>query len=167
MMGKMLPKEPGSATWYAKTVVGPDYTNFTDNEMVVLDSKNCNYYTRIAGLSESFWGKQSDGEYTDAIRDLDWFVARLKERLFTTLGNNDKVPYTTKGIQIIECDCLAQLKEAENKGVAAEDSGWVTVPKIGDISPAYKSNRTLPDVKLGFVLAGAIHKINVVCTVTL
>lgn len=160
--GLMLPKDPGSATWKFKSLVGITYETFTSSEIAALNGKRCNFYTRIAGISIMQQGYASSGEWIDTTRGTDWIRARLQERIFGVLANLDKIPFTDPGIAAVEAEVRAQLLEGITNGFLADTPDFiVTVPLAADVSAADKANRILPDVEFTATLAGAVHKVEI------
>lgn len=163
-MGKMLPKDPGSATWMFKNLSGITAVGLTSAQRTYALNKKCNIYTTTAGVAITEKGQVASGEYIDIIRGIDWLEATIQETIYAELINVDKVPYTSEGIAIIEGLLKAALDEGVRQGVLA--SYVVTVPEIGDISDQDKIDRILPDVEFTGVLAGAIHYIQIAGIVT-
>jgi hypothetical protein len=165
--GRMLPTDPGSATWKFKTLAGVTADTFTDTERTNLKGKNANIYETIGGVSITQEGVVAVGEFIDIIRGVDWLEVRLQEDIYAQLVNADKVPYTDPGITAIEGTVKARLSNAIEVGLLAEDPEPVTtVPKSADILPADKIARTLNNVEFTGTLAGAIHFVNVTGVVT-
>jgi len=163
--GLALPKDPGSITWKFKTIAGADYTELTSSEETAIKNKDCNSYVRISGVSMTQEGVVSGGEFIDVVRGLDFMRARLQEYIFARLVNLDKVPYTDRGVGVIEAEVRAVLDLCVGQEIIVE--GYtVTVPLVADISTTDKANRLLPDVKFSATLAGAIHATEVDGTVS-
>jgi len=163
-MGKMLPKDPGSATWMFKNLSGITAVGMTSAQRTYALNKNCNIYTTTAGVNITERGQVVSGEYIDIIRGIDWLEATIQETIYSELINTDKIPYTNEGIGIVEGLLKKALDEAVRAGVLA--SYVVTVPLIADISDQDKIDRILPDIEFTGILAGAIHKIEIAGTVT-
>ncbi len=158
-VGRMLPKDPGSATWSLKTIDGAVADPLTSTEIGFIEGDSGNYYTEIAGVSITRNGVVASGEYIDVRMGIHWLKARIAERVFTLLASADKVPYTDPGVALVVAEVRAQLQIAIQKNVlAAEPKPTVTVPKVADVDTADKQARLLPDVKFAGTLAGAIHK---------
>lgn len=154
-----LSKEPGSITWKFKEIAGVPADSLNTTELTNLDAKNANYYENVQGADMiSSEAKVVSGEYIDVIHGVDWLTARIAERVFTLLLNNDKVPYTERGIGQIEAEIKAQLQEGVEKGLLTENTAVVTTPKLSTISSADKAARILRNVTFSAQLAGAIHK---------
>jgi hypothetical protein len=165
--GVGLPKDPGSITWKFKTIAGVDYTVLTADEESAIKNKDCNSYVRISGISMTQEGVTSSGEFIDIVRGLDFMRARLQEYIFARLANLDKVPYTDKGVSVIEAEVRAVLDLCVGQEILAESPEYtVTVPLVADVSFTDKANRLLPDVKFSATLAGAIHATEVDGTVS-
>ena len=165
--GKNLPKDPGSVTWKFKTLAGVDYMDFTAIEITNIEAKDCNYYSRVAGVNITQQGKTSAGEFIDITRGTDFMRARLQEFIFAQLAAADKIPYTDRGVAIIEAEVRAVMLLSVGNGIlAAVPEPTVTVPLVADVPIATRAARTLPDVKFEGTLAGAIHKVVVTGTVS-
>lgn len=163
-MGKMLPKDPGSATWMFKSLSGITAVGLNSSQRTFALNKNCNIYTTTAGVDITENGKVASGEYIDIIRGIDWLESTIQETIYAELINVDKVPYTDEGVAIIEGLLKEALDEGVRKGVLA--SYTVTVPLVADISDQDKIARTLPDIEFTGILAGAIHYIQIAGIVT-
>ncbi|NIQ97426.1 MAG: DUF3383 domain-containing protein [Desulfuromonadales bacterium] len=161
-MGRMLPFDPGSATWSYKTLVGQTADPLTDTEVGVLDDKTCNYYVEISGRSVTQTGITPGSEWIDVTRGLDWLRQRIAEDVFVTIAAADKIPYTDPGATILEAAVQSRLRDAVVNGVlAADPEPTTTVPKVADQSVTDRQNRYFPDLQFSGTLAGAIHTVEI------
>lgn len=159
-LGKMLPKDPGSATWMFKDVPGVGIDNLTTTQSGYARGYNMNVYEQFQGQNIVREGKMADGTYIDIVHGADWLEARMTERLFYLLLNNDKIPYTDAGVSAIEAEVRAQLLEGVAAGYITDDFS-ITVPKVSDVSANDRANRVLPAVKFVATLQGAVHSVTV------
>lgn len=157
--GLVLPFDPGSETWAFKTVTGVVADNLQASEQSAIMNAKGNTYETYGGVNIFRNGTVVSGEYIDVIRFSDWLEARMAEQIFGTLINTPKVPFTDKGITVIEGDMDAVLKRGVRVGGLA--SYTITVPKKADIAPADVAARNLTGLEFTGVLAGAIHKVNI------
>ena len=158
--GKMLPKTPGSANWANKSLSLVDTSTLSDTERGNLRNKNVNYYVPVKGIGFTLDGRASGGRYADITHGIDWFEARVQERIVSLFANNDKIPYTDSGIQLIRGQVEAQILEAITATIADGAQEWfTTVPKVANVNPQDKIQRILRDVYFQFVLQGAINKV--------
>ena len=162
--GKMLVKQPGSATWALKTLQSLGVYDLSGAQVTKCRNKNVNTYLSASGISITQDGK-TGGEYIDVIHGCDWLKARIQNLVFGVLANNDKVPYTDAGVQMIVAPLKQALDEAVKYDILA--SYEVEYPAVADVSNTDKGNRFLPDVKFTGVLAGAIHSTRIDGTITL
>ena len=166
-LGVMLPKDPGSATWAFKTLVGQDADTLTPTESSNARGKNGNTYETLGGVDITRFGTSAEGEFMDITRGVDWLESRMQERIFAKLVAADKIPYTEQGVAIIEAELRAQLRDAIAAGVvAAEPAFSITTPVVATISSVVKATRCLPTINFTATLQGAIHKVVVVGSVT-
>jgi len=161
LAAKMFTKAPGSAAWSFKSVAGLSTDNWSASNLSTFDTDNTNYYTTTNSQPMTFPGKVHSGEWIDVRRGIDWFEARLAERLLALQLNNDKVPYTDAGISMIGNELRGQLAEAVTAGLF--DSDWtVTLPKALAATTTNRGLRKLVDVTFEARLQGAINTIEVV-----
>lgn len=161
-LGKMLPTDPGSATWMFKTLSGIVPANISESQTLALLAKNCNLSQVIGGVKITREGKVASGEFIDIIVGLDWFHARLTERIYGMLVRRPKVPYTDAGLASIEAQIKAQFRDAVTVGLANGDEPLLlTIPKARDIDTNLKAIRRVEGIKFCFTLAGAIHSVEV------
>ena len=156
--GRMLPYDPGSATWALKTVTGITADSLTATERGFLDGDSMNYYTTVAGVDVTRKGVMASGEYLDVIVGIHWLKARIAEEVFALLASNPKVPYTDKGVAMVTAVVRAVLLKGASRGIITAESIQISAPLVADIATADRAARLLPDVKFSATLQGAIHK---------
>ena len=167
--GGMLPRDPGSASWAFKRVPGVQGQSFTAAEITALEAKRVTRVETILGLSQTIGGYTSDaGSFVDLVRGVDWLTQRLMEDIFLRFANVPKIPYTNRGIAIVEGVVRARLTDAVERDVIADDEDFsVTVPDINSTFEVDRANRVLRGVEFTARLAGAIHKVIVRGSVTI
>lgn len=161
--GRMLPTDPGAATWKFKSLNGvtPD-DDLTSTEMLAAQNKHANLYRTIGGVPITSEGYAAGGEFIDVMHGADWLQARMTERVYALLASSPKVPFTDPGITAIEGEVRAQLGAAVDIGfLAADPAPTVTSPKASAVSAGDKAARDLQGVKFYGTLAGAIHKVGI------
>lgn len=170
LLGRCLPLEPGSVTFFGKTLAGVAPVALTATHRTNLVDRRASSYETVAGVNITFGGQvgSTTTGYLDVRRDLDWLQDDMTKAVFGTIVGQDKVPFTDAGIALIESDVRASLTRATTRGILAASPAFVvTVPAAADVDTANKSARNLPNVKFSGTLAGAIHKVALVGTVTL
>lgn len=165
-IGKMGPKQPGSATWKFKNLNGITDAGYNTTEISNLESGNVNTYIEKFGVLQTTEGKTTSGTYIDITRSKDWLKARMEEAVMAVLINNDKIPYDDTGIILIADAIKSVLKQGVVNGVIAKDEAGnglfsISVPKRADIPTNDKANRKLPDINWTATLAGAIHQVEI------
>ncbi len=156
--GACLPLDPGSETWKFKPLTGVEVYSLTPAERAYAVDKGANVYERISGNNVTAEGTMASGEFVDTMRFIDFIVARIKENVFSRLINLPKIPFTDKGIAVVENEIRGVLNlGVKQGGFAADPAPTVTVPRAADVSANDKANRILPDVEFSGTLAGAIH----------
>jgi hypothetical protein len=167
--GRCLPSDPGSITWAyngpgSNSLSGVDATTLTETERLAIEAKAVNHYTTVAGLSVTRQGTMAEGSqsYIDITRSIDFIAQRMKEYVFGVISSADKVPYTNKGIGVIESQVRAVIDLSIDQGILANDPApIITVPDVADVAAVDKADRILRNVEFDAVLAGAIHKVRI------
>jgi hypothetical protein len=163
--GKMLTKQPGSASWKFWELQSVPTYELTQGQVSNVEAKNATWYMTTADVPMTSNGQVASGEYIDVIHGLDWLKARIQNLVFTALDNVDKVPFTDEGVQMVVSPLKAALEEAKKNGILA--SYEITFPAVADVSVTDKGWRFLPDVNFTGVLTGAIHSMKINGVVTL
>lgn len=168
-LGRMLPTDPGSATWAFKKLSGATVGAYSAAQTAALDGKKANYYLTVGGVPITRQGYAVSGEWLDTSRGIDWFSARIQERIYSLLVNNDKVTYAQMQV-MAEAEIRAQMEEAQRADFLVkdlEDTPWVvTIPDPADISSAEKILRNYPSMEFSAFLANAVHFAQVVGTLS-
>jgi hypothetical protein len=164
--GCMAPRDPGSATWAFKTLEGVGADDWTSTQRNTIATTNRgNHYTTEAAIGITRPGKTFGGEWIDVVLGIAWIEARAQEAIFSLLANEPKVPYTEAGVGQIEAVLRGVLREAERRSII--DAGWtITHLPVADQATADRASRILRGLEFSARLAGAIHQVNLVGTVT-
>jgi hypothetical protein len=166
--GVNLPEDPGSVTWkFTENISGVAVTSLTTTEIANIEAKNGNTYVEIGGIAITQQGIMASGEFIDITRGIHFMEARLQENIYGRLANAKKVPFTDAGIGLIESEVWGVLRTSINQGIlAADPEPTVTAPLASEVDAIDKTNRYLRTIEFEATLAGAIHKVRVVGTVT-
>lgn len=165
IIGKQSTTEPGSSTWKFKEVTGVTPSNLTTTQSIVLKGtrfdagKGYNTYEPVGGRVMFAEGRMVNGEFIDIIRFAHWVQARMSERIFMSLMNSQKTPYTTAGFAVIEGHMRAVLNEGVEVGGLADYQ--VIVPNPRNIDPNSRANRVAEGFEFSGTLQGAIHFIGI------
>ena len=163
--GKMLSKQPGSASWKFKPLEAVPTYELTQGQVSNVEKKNATWYMTTADVPMTSNGQVAAGEFIDVIHGIDWLEARIQNLVFTALVNVDKVPFTDTGVQMVVSPLKSALEEAVKHGILATYE--IEYPAVAEVSITDKGKRFLPDVKFSGVLAGAIHSTKIKGVVTL
>lgn len=157
----------GSETWAYKTLKYIDPITVTETQATELEELGLNYYITCAGRKITQTGKVCGGEWIDTIRFRDWLHNDIQKRIYKLLCESPKIPFTNKGIGLVENQIKAALMTGQDNGGIApteydadgnEVRGYsVTVPNAVNISAEDKAKRKLSGCKFSARLAGAIH----------
>jgi len=162
-----LSQDAGANIQAFKALAGIPVDNLTDTQANNARSKYANTYELVGGQNIILNGQMSDGTYADIIRDIDWIKANLITAIYSRLVNLGKIAYTDAGISVIEQQIRNVLKQAQDKGILADDPAYtVTVPKAVDAAPNDRANRFLNNVYWTARVAGAIQSVSVAGTIS-
>jgi len=162
LLGRCLPLVPGSETWKFKKLTGVVAVPMTATQRANLVSRNANSYEEVAGIGMTFNGTVPSGEFIDVIRGLDALEDDIKKSVFQVLVDNDKVPFTDAGVNMVESPVRGALRRWVQNGLLADDpKPAVTSPLVADVSSTDRGNRYLPDIAFSAELAGAVHSTSI------
>lgn len=164
-LGRCLPLDAGSINWMFKTLAGITPDTLTATQRINALAKYCNIYETVAGVSITQTGTTGGNEYIDITRGIDWLKSTMQADIYTMLVQQDKVPYTDKGIASVESKVRAALEQGIDRNFLASITS-ISSPLAADVSAANKAARLLQDVEFAAVLAGAINEIQVQGVVT-
>lgn len=124
-----------------------------------------NTYIDIGGQSFLVEGTMADGGFIDEIMFQDWLVTRTEEEVLAMFLNNQRVPYTDKGVLQIIAACERVLHRAYASGAITEytdDNGdvhpwYIETKRVVDVSAAQRRQRIAPAIKITFRYTNAIH----------
>jgi len=168
--GYMLPSDPGSETWFGKTLTGivaTDKTLITPTEEATVLGKSGNLYTPLGGVGHTHTGAMVSDRFIDIQRGIDWTEARIGEGIANRLLNEPKIPYTDAGVSIFHADIaeVMDLGFANNLfGPLLDDSGdlyRINIPKVADQLTADRAARYFPGITVEAQLAGAVHTLEI------
>lgn len=163
LAGIMLPKLPGPATFANKGLSGVSMQGLDASARQYLKDKNANCYLNIKGLGFTLWGTAASGRFLDVTVAIDWFDIAIEDRIISLLRNNDVVPYTAQGIELVRSQIYAQILDGIGLGIIDGASPYsATAPALEAIDPNLKAGRILPDMRYTYRLSGAIHKVRVI-----
>lgn len=166
-VGLNISEDPGSITWKFKNLSGVIPDELTSTEKNSLELKNMNYYREVGGKAIMQEGICSSSEYIDIMQGIDFLTARIQEKVYQSLINEKKIPFTAAGIDVVVSDVRSILQLGTEMNIIAVDPPFtVTPPDIKSIPKADKGARLLRTVKFVATLAGAIHKVQIAGTLT-
>ena len=159
IMGKQFPYAPGSSGYAYKTLADVAAYTLTDTHSAAALAKQVNIYTSLAGVNCTQMGTSGSGEWIDIIIGIDWLTADIQTAIFTALVNNQKIPYTDTGVQMVVNPLNGALRDGVNNGLLSDAPNAITItyPVVSSVSAATKGTRLLPNVNFVAILAGAIY----------
>lgn len=157
-----LPEDPGSINWAYQTLTGVSADAFTSTEAARLESKLCNYYANISGISNTFFGYVSKADnYIDLTHGIDALTVRIQEELYSLFSSVKKIPYTDAGIQQAKAAVKTVLDRFVKTTFLIDNANLlVTAPLASEVSAEDRADRVLPDLEFSADAQGAINKVN-------
>lgn len=162
-----------SITMADKSLKGVSALDLTDAQYSALQTKNYNFYTKTTDIDTNMFidARMASGQFFDTIQAADWLAYDMKYKLVNLVQNRDKIPFTEDGLAMIKQTISETCVEALNAGIIGSgydqdnvyiENGYkIDIPALSSIPKADKAKRILRDVKVTFLLAGAIQVINV------
>lgn len=160
LVGRCANGVAGTVNFRRKRLVGVTPAASVDSltKMAALENKGYTFAANLEQSVRSFGsGKTGSGEWIDAVLTIIWLTTNIRERVFATISNSEKLPYETEGAAAIEADIRSVISEAQGYNIVADDTPIsVTTPNILDLTPAQRNTRILPNVRFTCRLSGAI-----------
>lgn len=163
---RQFSRRPGSTTWHMKQVAGVTFDALSATELANLRNNKVNTLSRTSGVAHTLDGFASSGRFVDITRDVDWMQSEVELAIFNLILNNEKIPYTTAGLEMVKGAIFGALLKAARYGVITAESIVINLPALSDLTTSDKANRLLPDITFSATLQGAIHKVVVAGTVS-
>lgn len=165
LVGRCANGVAGTVNFRLKRLVGITPAASVDSltKMRTLESKGYTFAANIEQSVRSFGStKTGSGEWIDAVLAVIWLKTNIRERVFGTIANSEKLPYDTDGSAAIEADVRSVISEAQGLGIVADDTPVsVTTPNILDLTPAQRNTRNLPNVRFSCRLSGSINSTSI------
>lgn len=156
-----------------KKLSGVKALDLTDAKYAALQGKNYNFYTKTTDIDTNMFidTRNASGQFFDTIQAADWLAYDMKYKLVNLVQSRDKIPFTEDGLAMVKQTISETCVEALRAGIIGtgydqdnnliENGYLIDMPELSEISKADKAKRILRDVKVTFLLAGAIQVINV------
>lgn len=172
LVGASAGLDVGSFTYKNLILKGVEPQDLTDTEIAQLTTNNIITVTSKAGDIVTTEGKARSGEYIDIVDSEDYVVQNLEYKTQKALNNYKKIPYDNNGIAILESIAVDVMQDSFNKGIiAAKSDGTgnyeVSYALAEDVSASDKSSRKYVGGKFSFVLAGAVHEVEITGEITI
>lgn len=161
LVGRCANGIAGTVNFRLKRLVGVTPADSVDTlaKMKALEDKGYTFAATVEQTTRSFGStKTASGEWIDVVLAVLWLKTNIRERVFATVANSEKLPYETEGAAAIEADIRSVIAEAQGYNIVADDTPIsVTTPNVLDLTPAQRNTRNLPNVKFSCRLSGAIN----------
>lgn len=161
LLGRCANGVAGTVNFRLKRLVGITPAASVDSltKMTTLENKGYTFAATIEQTVRSYGSTQTgSGEWIDIVLGILWLKVNIRERVFSTIANSEKLPYETEGAAAIEADVRSVIAEAQGYDIVADDTPIsVTTPNILDLTPAQRNTRVLPNVRFSCRMSGAIN----------
>jgi hypothetical protein len=114
--------------------------------------------------------------FIDEIHATDWIIFRTEEETLGVLLNNQRVPYTDYGMEILASGARTVMRMADRAGLIASDFNPETglyeaaveffIPSVFEVPESQRVARIAPDIRVRFRYAGAVHYTTIHYTMT-
>lgn len=170
LLGRMLPTEPGAATWAYKELAGIAADTLTSAEADAVNTKRWTTYQEVNDRNFTFEGMTSDGNFIDLHRDRMFLQARIQEDLLGLLLSRPKIVFDQDGINVVLQTVQNRLETSTrlpNQILKTSPAPYVVPILDAAVDPSDKSTRRLTGIVASAVVGGAIHRMQVSITLTL
>lgn len=105
--------------------------------------------------------------FIDEIHATDWMIARTEEETLAVLLNNDRIPFTDAGMEVLASGARTVMEIARRAGLVAVDidpetgayepAVEITIPSVFSVPASQRKARIAPAISVRFRYAGAVH----------
>lgn len=104
--------------------------------------------------------------FIDEVHATDWIISRTEEEMLAVLINNDRVPFTDAGMEMLAGAARVVMTQAIRAGLIAidlDENGDYSpaveyiVPSVFDVPASQRAARIAPEIIVRFRYAGAVH----------
>lgn len=105
--------------------------------------------------------------FIDEIHATDWIIARTEEQTLGVLLNNERIPYTDAGMELLASGARTVMRIADRAGLIANDLDLATglyapavtfsIPSVFDVPESQRKARIAPAIAITFRYSGAVH----------
>lgn len=175
-MGAQTGLRDSAYTLHLKRLVGLPVDDWSYNDINNFKKANANYYINRGDTYDVFEeGVLADGTFFDELINLDYLANDLQLACMDKLTTVNKVPQTTKGMEILRNTMVAALEKMKRIGFIAPGvytgdpfmdletcdmltNGYLILNEsIDEQSVADRKNRICPPFYIIVKLAGAVH----------
>lgn len=131
----------------------------TQTKISTLTNKGYNFAATIQGDTRSFGsGKVVSGEWIHIRLGITWLEVNIREEVFYTIADTEKLPYENEGAAAIESRIRSVITRGQNAGIVAKDTPVnITVPNVLDLPASQRATGILPNVVFTCRMSGAIQ----------
>ena len=163
LVGATAGKDVGSFTYKNQILLGLDPLDIQDSELEAIHAAGAITFVQKAGDNVTSEGKTLGGEFIDVVDSKDWLIQQIEYQVQKTFNYTDKVPYTNKGVDMLDSAVVTVLKTGFDNGMIAEDDEglptyYTDFAKRSETNKADRVERKYIGGAFGFELAGAIHE---------
>lgn len=105
--------------------------------------------------------------FIDEVHASDWIIARTEEETLGVLLNNNAVPFTDAGMELLASGARTVMRQAFRAGLVADDINPTTgnyeaavefnIPSVFDVPESQRKARIAPEIAVRFRYRGAVH----------
>ena len=161
ILGRCANGTAGTVNFRLKKLIGVTVPTSidTNTKLTTLNNKNYNFAATLEGQTRSYGsGKVGSGEWIHIRLGITWLEVGMREDLFYTVADTEKLVYENEGAAAIESAIRSRLSRGQKIGIIAKDSPIeVSVPNVLDLTPQQRGTGILPDVTFSARMSGAIQ----------
>lgn len=165
LVGNVAGLEVGSYTLNNMRVKGIAGVDISEEELEAIHAKGGITFVVSAGDVVASEGITAGGLFVDNVDGDDYIKQQLEYATQKVFNNNLKVPYNNVGIALLKSAAMAVMTDAKNKGII--DSFEVNYLLREDTTEADRAARRYVGGNISYIRAGAIHKIEIACAVSI
>lgn len=172
LMSRQFSRDPGSSSWYFKTIAGAVADNLAASADSLGRGKNAMLYVSDNGIAHTSTGRAASGRSLETTRAVASMKAQIEAAVVGVFANNEKLGFTLTDIAQLKQAVSGILTSFDQAGFIVpagdENDGWfVTATALADVSAVDKAAGLFDGITFHAVLTGEVEKVIVDGTITL
>ena len=165
LAGRLSAYFPGSINFKFQEFTGIPGSDYSLSEINTIEDAGGNVYRDKKGISQTSAALSTDNETFSDIPIIEmWLEDNIISRIYRLLVDENKVPYTNVGVEMVESAIRGAFEEGIDEDVLVEYN--LTSPDTDEQTVQDRADRILGDFEFVARLSGAVNEVEITGVIT-